>query len=134
MDSHSTQAELLTGYYKSIVFCSRHYLDEFQNSIGLYPKELKVNGLFAKHDFLLEFMANILQIPIIRMKENYSKYVGLSYLIGIVKGFYKNDTELLKLVKIDKQFLPTMDPITSISMYNQWLEHKKKSVQTELVI
>ena len=134
LDSHSTQAELLTGYYKSIVFCSRHYLDEFQNSIGLYPKELKVNGLLAKHDFLLEFMANILQIPIIRMKENYSKYVGLSYLIGIVKGFYKNDTELLKLVKIDKQFLPTMDPITSISMYNQWLEHKKKSVQTELVI
>jgi glycerol kinase len=73
-------------------------------------KELKVDGPLAKSDSLIQFTADVLQVPLVRMKHPCGLALGAAMALS-------QDT---KKVKIERAFQPNMDPISSLAKFNEW--------------
>ena len=116
----TTAEELTHAYFEAIVFQTNTTLRQLESEHRLYLKELKADGPLSSNNHLLQFQADILQLPVIRMAEPQTQALGTALLTGLNSGFFKDKQDIQKHLKIDRTFLPSMDPISSLSRYNQW--------------
>jgi glycerol kinase len=72
------------------------------------PQRLAVDGGAAANDFLLQFQADILGIPVIRPRVIESTSWGAAAIAGIRAGVWKSSADFAKLSAIDRTFQPAM--------------------------
>jgi len=72
------------------------------------PQRLAVDGGAAANDFLLQFQADILGIPVIRPRVIESTSWGAAAIAGIRAGVWKSSADFAKLSAIDRTFEPAM--------------------------
>ena len=113
---------LARAFYEAVAWEVKTALSYLEQETGVFFKEIKVTGLLSRHDMLMQFQADVLQIPIIRMKHLAPEIWGAAFLAGSKSGFFQGNYELSKYQKIDKQFIPGLDPISSLALYNAWKE------------
>ncbi len=53
--------------------------------------------------------------------------LGASYLAGIATGYWKNTTEIVGLLKIDRIFKPQMGSELRQRLYENWTEAVKRA-------
>jgi glycerol kinase len=87
---------------------------------GLRPQVLRVDGGAARNDFLCQFQADVLGIPVERPATTESTALGAAYLAGLATGFWKDEQELSRQVKIARRFEPTMDAARREELYAGW--------------
>lgn len=85
---------------------------------------LKVDGGASKNNFLLQFQADLLAMPVSRASWLEATALGVVYLAGLSLGIWKSFDEIQKMQRPDKLFLPKAD--RSIE-YNKWKEAVKRS-------
>ena len=62
---------------------------------GILPKELMVDGGAVSNDFLMQFQADILDVPILKPANIESTSLGVAYLAGLKTGIWQSSDELL---------------------------------------
>jgi len=87
---------------------------------GLRPEVLRVDGGAARNNFLCQFQADILGIPVERPETTESTALGAAYLAGLATGFWKNEEELKPQLKIGRRFEPAMDAARREELYAGW--------------
>jgi len=92
---------------------------------GIKLKELRVDGGAVANDFLMQFQADILGVPVIVQQTHETTALGAAYLAGLAVGFWKDRGEIAKLTKIRKRYLPAMPPREREALYRKW----KKAVE-----
>ncbi|MCD6082792.1 glycerol kinase, partial [Candidatus Aerophobetes bacterium] len=80
----------------------------------------KVDGGAAKNDFLMQFQADILNVPVERPAVLETTSLGAAFLAGLATGFWKDTDELSSLWKRDVLFVPRMDEKKRESLYKGW--------------
>lgn len=97
---------------------------------SLLPKDtfLKVDGGAAKNNFLLQFQADLLQIPVTRSKEVEATALGVAYLAGLNLRIWKSLDEIQKNWHPDELFLPKTNREKE---YARWKEAVKRSLDWE---
>lgn len=70
---------------------------------------LNVDGGAAANDFLMQFQADMLGVPLRRPDNAETTALGAAYLAGLSTGFWKSTEELLALREGEARFLPTFD-------------------------
>jgi glycerol kinase len=76
---------------------------------GLRPEVLRVDGGAARNDFLCQFQADILGIPVDRAATTESTALGAAYLAGLATGFWNDEQDLSRQLKIARRFEPAME-------------------------
>ena len=89
---------------------------------------LRVDGGATKSDFLMQFQADILGIPVERPSVTEMAARGAGYLAGLGVGFWKSKEEIEGHWKLDRVFEPHMSEAQRESLYAGW----KKAVQRSL--
>lgn len=117
-----SNAHLARAFFESMAFSVKAFLDRLEETSQYYPRELKVCGPFSGNDFLMQFQADILQIPLARFSVDHARLYGMAYMMGLQTNCFDSPKVVEEWVDIDTQFVPSMDPITSHSKYNHWLE------------
>ena len=69
------------------------------------------------NDFLCQFQADILGIPVERPATTESTALGAAYLAGLATGFWKDEKELAAQLKIAKRFEPIMPAARRDELY-----------------
>ena len=59
---------------------------------GVKLKELKVDGGMVDNDLLMQFQADVLQVPVIRPKVAETTALGAAYAAGLAVGFWTRST------------------------------------------
>jgi len=90
--------------------------------------ELRVDGGATSNDALLQFQADILQIPVVRSRTAETTALGAAYLAGLAVGFWLSKSELGHHWQADKIFAPAMSGLYAGQLVERWHDAVTRSL------
>ena len=113
--------EIVTATLQAIAFQTRD-LTEAMADDGLRPSLIRVDGGMVANDWLLQFLADILALPIERPVNVESTVLGAACLAGLQTGVYDSTDQLSALWASDARFAPAMGDERREALYRGWCE------------
>ncbi|MBS7611307.1 glycerol kinase GlpK [Candidatus Bathyarchaeota archaeon] len=113
---------------ESIAYLTKDVIEAMTADTGQKITAFKADGGAAKSDFLMQFQADILDVKVIRPVVFETTALGASYLAGLAVEFWKDLEDVRRNWKMEREFLPTMDPDRREKLYEGW----KAAVQKAL--
>ncbi len=104
----STAGHIARAALESIAYQSADVLDAMQADSGIAISELRVDGGAARNDYLMQFQADILGVPVVRPRVTETTALGAAYLAGLAVGYWKNAAEIDAQWQAERRFAPTM--------------------------
>ena len=87
---------------------------------GVTPTKVRVDGGMVQNNWLCQFLADILNIPVQRPVQTETTALGAAYLAGLHSGYYKNHDDLIANWKIDREFTPSIDAEERERLLRSW--------------
>ena len=110
---------------ESIAYQTKDVLQAMQEDSGITLKALKVDGGAVANNFLMQFQADILGVPVERPKVTETTAMGAAFLAGLAVGFWKDKGEIAAKWNVDRTFQPILSAETRNKKYEGW----KKAVE-----
>lgn len=123
-------SHLVRAALEAMAYQTRDVMDSMQKDAGLKIKALKVDGGAAANNFLCQFQADILGIPVIRPRIIESTSLGAAYLAGLAIGFWKSGEQIKKFWAQERIFKPRMKRSTALKLYSGWQTAVSKTLST----
>ncbi len=114
------RAHLARAAIEAMAYQTRDVVECMQRDSGIKAKELRVDGGAARNDFLCQFQADILGIPVVRPEITETTALGAAYLAGLAVGFWKSEKEIAQQWKVEKRFDPIMKKSEREQLYAGW--------------
>ncbi|MCC5891405.1 glycerol kinase GlpK [Exiguobacterium sp.] len=105
---------------ESLAYQTRDVLTAMEQDSGIELKTLRVDGGAVNNNFLMQFQADILNVPVERPEVSETTALGAAYLAGLAVGFWKDQAEIKQQWKLDQQFEPSMDESHREALYKGW--------------
>ena len=122
------RAHIVRAALEATAFQTREVLDAMNADSGVELSELRVDGGMTANEFLMQFQADILGVPVIRPKVVETTALGAAYAAGIAVGFWSGEQDVVDNWAEDKRWLPSMEPAEVDRQYRLW----KKAVSRTL--
>lgn len=113
---------------EATAFQTSEVLDAMQTDSGVQLTQLKVDGGMVVNETLMQFQADILDVPVIRPKVAETTALGAAYAAGLAIGFWDDLDELRSNWEQDKTWQPKMDSQSRSKLFAGW----KKAVERTL--
>lgn len=124
----SKREHLARAALESIALQSWEVLSAMQEDADVPLKELKADGGASKNNLLLQFQADLLNVPVSRPVVFETTALGAAYLAGLAVGFWDNQQELTKHWQLDRIFSPQMSDDDRRLKTAAWQEAVKRSL------
>jgi glycerol kinase len=82
--------------------------------------ELRVDGGAANNDFLMQFQADLLGLPVIRPRLLETTAVGAAMLAGLGVGLYRSVEKLAGRQRADRVFRPSAESEARLRWREEW--------------
>lgn len=105
---------------ESIAYQTKDVLTCMEQDSGIHTTELKVDGGACANNFLMQFQADILNIPTVRPKIIEATARGSAFLAGLAVGFWEDQDALTGTFEVERRFTPAMDERTREKLYHGW--------------
>ncbi|MGQ0641329.1 MAG: glycerol kinase GlpK [Gemmatimonadaceae bacterium] len=107
---------------EGIAFQVADVLDVMKQDSGIAMNELRVDGGACTNDLLMQFQADVLQVPVVRPKVIETTALGAAYLAGLAVGFWKSQDEVAAAWQAERRFTPTMPAAQAAHRRSRWDE------------
>ncbi len=124
----TTSAHLARAAIESIAFQVADVLDAMNADTGIAVKELRVDGGASANDFLMQFQADILQVPVERPRAIETTALGAAFLAGLAVGFWKNLDEVETIRQSERVFEPSMPSAEVAKRRARWQQAVQRSM------
>ncbi len=118
----ATRAHLVRAALEAMAYQTRDVVESMQRDSGIKAKEIRVDGGATRNDFLCQFQADLLGIPVVRPVITETTALGAAYLAGLAVGFWKSEKEIAKQWQVEKRFEPKMKRSERERLYEGWQE------------
>ena len=105
---------------ESLAYQTRDVLEAMASDSGIDMKTLRVDGGAVMNDFLMQFQADILNVPVERPSVNETTALGAAYLAGLAVGFWENKDDVQEHWQLDKKFEPQMAEQQREQLFEGW--------------
>jgi glycerol kinase len=99
---------LVRAALESMAYQSADVLRCMEADTGISVSALAVDGGAVANNFLMQFQADMLGIPVMRPAVIESTSLGAAYLAGLHAGVWSSSAELTRLKAVDREFKPSM--------------------------
>lgn len=123
----SKKAHVIRATLESLAYQTKDVLQAMEQDAGLHLRKLKIDGGAAVNNFLTQFQADVLRVPVERGRILESTVLGAAYLAGLAVGFWKSKEELAGFYKLDRVFHPAMAAEESERLYRGWQKAVERS-------
>ncbi len=113
---------------ESMAYQTRDVLDAMIADSGEQAASLNVDGGATQSDFLMQFQADILGIPVERPSVTEMATRGAAYLAGLGIGFWNSKEEIAEQWKLDRSFEPQMSEEEREGLYTGWQNAVERSL------
>jgi glycerol kinase len=117
----ATRAHLVRAAIEAMAFQTRDVVECMQRDSGIKLRELRVDGGATRNDFLCQFQADVLGVPVVRPVITETTALGAAYLAGLAVGFWKDEREIAAQWQAEKRFEPKMKRSERERLYEGWL-------------
>jgi glycerol kinase len=125
---YATRAHLARAALESTAYQVRDVVEAMQEDSGIALASLKTDGGMVANELLMQFQADILNVPVLRPKVSETTALGAAYAAGLAVGFWRNTDDLRAGWGVDKTWVPAMPDDERAKYYKSW----KKAVQRSL--
>jgi glycerol kinase len=105
---------------EATAFQSKEVVDAMNADSGVDLTSLKVDGGMVQNDLLMQFQADILDVPVIRPAVAETTALGAAYAAGLAVGFWSEVEDLRENWVEDKRWEPQMDADYRERAYGYW--------------
>src|SRR6185295_14886475 len=116
----STAAHLARATLESIAYKTADILEAMQADSGVALKELRVDGGAARSNLLVQFQADILNVPVVRPVQLESTALGVAYLAGLGVGYWRDAAQIDAQWKAERIFEPSMGEAERAARRARW--------------
>ena len=116
----TTPAHIARAALESIAYQTKDVLECMEEDSGMGLKELRVDGGAASNEFLMQFQADILGVPVVIQETTETTALGAAYLAGLAVGFWKDQQQIATNYKVKRKFIPRMSSKQRESLYRKW--------------
>jgi glycerol kinase len=116
----SSREHIARAALESIAYQTFEVLDAMRTDSGIELSELRVDGGASRNDFLMQFQADILGIPVVRPANTETTAAGAAYLAGLAVDFWSSAEELNSLWRRERVFEPRMTATERDRLVEGW--------------
>ena len=119
----TSKGDIVKAALKSICFQTKDLLESLKLDLGDEIQEdmtMRVDGGMSNNNWMMQFLADILNIKVERPTNHETTVMGAAYLAGLKVGFFSNLRDIEDLWKSDRIFIPNMDEEDRHVMYSNW--------------
>jgi glycerol kinase len=127
----SGRAEIARAALESVAYQTRDLLDAMTADSGASLTELRVDGGMVVNNFLMQFQADILGVPVVRPVVTETTALGAAYLAGLAAGFWQSEDEIARNWAVDRVFTPTIDKTRRDELYAGWQRAVDRALRWE---
>src|SRR5690606_14442502 len=113
---------------ESLAYQTKDVLSAMEADANIPLAKLRVDGGAVANNFLMQFQADLLNVPVDRPVINETTALGAAYLAGLAVGYWQSTEEIGKYWNLEHQFTPDMDEAHREAIYSGW----KKAVAAAL--
>lgn len=123
----TTREQIVRATLESIAYQVRDNMDVMIADSGMEIKVMRVDGGACANDFLMQFQADILGIPLEIPENMETTALGAAYLAAYGIGELKSLDEVKSKWKLKKRYEPQMDEETRRTLLAKWHEAVKSA-------
>ena len=119
----TSKGDIVKAALKSICFQTKDLLESLKLDLEDQMQEdmtMRVDGGMSNNNWMMQFLADILNIKVERPTNHETTVMGAAYLAGLRVGFFNNLRDIEDLWKSDRIFVPNMDADERQLMYSNW--------------
>ncbi len=123
----TTAGHLARAALEGIAFQVADILEVMRQDSGLLMHELRVDGGASTNNLLMQFQADVLQVPVVRPKVTETTGLGAAYLAGLATGFWKDRQEVQQAWQAERTFEPKLDAADAAHRRQRWAEALRRA-------
>jgi glycerol kinase len=115
-----TRAHVVRAALEALAYQTRDVADAMAADAGEPLRALRVDGGAAANNFLMQFQAELLGVPVERPKLVETTAIGAAFLAGLATGFWRSQADLGRARRIDRRFAPKLAAEPRAALYRGW--------------
>lgn len=118
----TTAGHIARAALEGIAYQVADLLDGMHADAGIALSELRVDGGASANDMLMQFQADVLQVPVVRPKVTETTALGAAYLAGLAVGYWSGTEATASQWQVDKRFEPSLPAAKAAELRERWSE------------
>jgi glycerol kinase len=120
LTSYITKGHLARAVLEATAWQTREVVDAMNADSGLAMTTLKVDGGMTADNLLMQYIADVLDVPVVRPLASETVSLGAAYAAGLAVGHWPDLADLRSNWHRAAQWMPAMDPTTRDREYENW--------------
>jgi glycerol kinase len=123
----TTAAHIAHAALDSIALQVADLTDAMRSDAASALTELRVDGGASVNDTLLQYQADIMQLPVVRPKVTETTALGAAYLAGLAAGAWSGREAIAGHWQVDRRFEPKMSADQATAIRARWTDAVERS-------
>ncbi|HTM32135.1 MAG TPA: glycerol kinase GlpK [Vicinamibacterales bacterium] len=125
---NTKMAHIARAAVDAMAYQTRDVLEVMQKESGLQLSSLKVDGGASANAQLLQFQADLLNVPVRRPVVGETTALGAAYLAGLAVGYWNGLDDVRGNWALDREFTPRMAASERDRLYHGWRRAVERSL------
>jgi glycerol kinase len=117
---YANKGHIARAVLEATAFQTREVVEAMQQDMRINLEQLRTDGGMVENELLMQFQADILNLPVIRPAVKETTALGAAYAAGLAVGFFKNLDELRANWAVDRTWNPHMHEEVREESYRLW--------------
>jgi glycerol kinase len=113
-------AEVVRAALEAVCYQTHDLTTAMCKDAGIDLKALRVDGGMVVNDWLVQFLADVLAVPVDRPTVTETTALGAAYLAGMGAGVYASLDDVAAQWQLNRRFTPQMDTISRGQLLRGW--------------
>jgi len=113
-------AEIARAALEAVAYQTRELLDAMEADGAAAPRALRVDGGLTRNEWAMQFLADILGLPVERPEVTETTALGAAFLAGLASGVYGSLGEIAQVWACDRAWRPEMPFERREALYAGW--------------
>lgn len=122
------KGHLARAALEATAYQTRDVLDAMVQDSGIAVRELRCDGGMVVNELLMQFQADILDIPVVRPQVVETTALGAAYAAGLATGVWASTDDLVRNWAIDRRWTPQMSGTDRTRLYAGWRKAVERSL------
>jgi glycerol kinase len=131
LTAYSNQGHIARAALEATAWQSKEVVDAANDVADVPFSELRVDGGMTGNELLMQFQADVLDVPVIRPAVTETTALGAAYAAGLATGFWSDQEELKERWSEDKRWEPQMDSDEREKGLAKWRKAVERSLDWE---
>ncbi len=127
LTAYANRGHIARAALEATAYQTRDVLAAMEQDCGTNLRELRVDGGMVVNELLMQFQADILDVPVVRPRVTETTALGAAYAAGLAVGYWKDRDDIRRNWQADRRWTPQMSASERERLYGSWHKALERS-------